>query len=142
MAVMRFDHVNILTADIDAARDFFIAVLGLRPGNRPPFRSRGHWLYLGDEPIIHISDASNHEQTHVMDIGRVETSGRHASVDHIAFRCRGYAETIERLRSLSLPFHEADVPFAEDHQVFVDGPDGVTLELIFAPDDVRAAGRR
>src|SRR5215467_10559735 len=34
MAVMRFDHVNILTADIDAARDFFIAVLGLRPGNR------------------------------------------------------------------------------------------------------------
>jgi lactoylglutathione lyase len=137
MAVKRFDHVNILTADIDAARDFFVAVLGLEPGYRPPFRSPGHWLYQGTDALIHISDATNHEQTHVEDIGEVKTGG-HPTVDHIAFRCEGYAETPERLRRLGMAFHEADVPFAEDRQVFVDGPEGITLELIFAPTEVRS----
>lgn len=141
MPVAHFDHVNILTADIEAAREFFVAVLGLTPGDRPPFRSPGYWLYHGSQALIHISDASNHEQTHVDDIGAVRTGG-HPAVDHIAFRCEGYVETTRRLRDLGIGFHEADVPYAEDRQVFVDGPDGITLELIFAPAEVAAAGAR
>lgn len=137
MAVKRFDHINILTGDIDAARDFFVSVLGVAPGPRPPFRSPGHWLYHDGVAMIHISDASNHEQTHVDDFGAVETNGRRAAVDHVAFRCEGYRETTERLRASSIAFHEATVPAAADRQVFVDGPDGITLELIFAPDEVR-----
>jgi len=139
MPVTRFDHVNILTVDIDAARDFFVAVLGLQPGDRPPFRSPGYWLYQGSQALIHISDAGNHEQTHPEDIGAVRTGG-HPAVDHLAFRCEGYADTKERLRRLGLAFHEADVPYANDRQIFVDGPDGVTVELLFTPAEVEAAG--
>ena len=135
MTVTRFDHINILTGDIDGMRDFLARVLGVVPGWRPPFRSPGYWLYNGDQAIFHISDARNHEQTHVEDIGAVET-GAKGAVDHLAFRCKGYREMTERLRLLGLAFHEADLPYANDRQVFVDGPDNVTLELIFTQADV------
>ncbi len=139
MRLARFDHINLLTADINRMRDFLVSVLGVVPGWRPPFRSPGYWLYDGDIAIFHVSDATNHEQTHVDDIGAVPTGGR-ATVDHICFRCEGYRETIDRLKSLGIAFHEEDVPFASDRQIFVDGPDNVTFELLFSPADVLAGG--
>lgn len=137
MPVTRLDHINVLSADIDATRDFFVAVLGVAPGYRPPFSSPGHWLYHGDQAVIHISDAGNHEQTHVDDLRGAPIRGQSA-VDHVAFRCDGYAEMTDRLRRLGIAFREADVPVAKVHQVFVDGPNGLGVELIFAPAEVVA----
>jgi glyoxylase I family protein len=139
MRLTRFDHINVLTADIDRMRDFLVGVLGVTPGWRPPFRSPGYWLYHDDIAIIHISDAKNHEQTHVEDIGSVKTGAR-ASIDHLAFRCEDYRAATERLRARGIAYHEADVPYADDRQVFVDGPDSITLELLFTAADVRAGG--
>lgn len=138
MAITRFDHINILTDDIDRMRDFFGAVLGLQVGERPPFRSPGYWMYHGENALIHISDTAHHEQTHVDDIGHVQTSGKHGAVDHIAFRCHGYHDTKARLSELGIGCHEADVPALADRQVFVDGPNGLTLELIFSAAEVMA----
>jgi catechol 2,3-dioxygenase-like lactoylglutathione lyase family enzyme len=139
MRLARFDHINLLTSDIDGMRDFLMSVLGVKPGWRPPFRSPGYWLYAGEDAIFHVSDASNHEQTHVDDIGAVQTGGR-STVDHICFRCEGYRQTVDRLRELGVTFHEEDVPYARDRQIFVDGPDNITFELLFAPADVEAGG--
>jgi catechol 2,3-dioxygenase-like lactoylglutathione lyase family enzyme len=139
MRMTRFDHINVLTADIHRMKDFLVSVLGVTPGWRPPFRSPGYWLYHDDIAIFHISDASNHEQTHVEDIGAVRT-GASASVDHLAFRCEGYGATTERLRALRIGYHEEDVPHSDDRQVFVDGPDAITLELLFTRADVLAGG--
>jgi catechol 2,3-dioxygenase-like lactoylglutathione lyase family enzyme len=140
MAVTSFDHVNVLTDDIKKTRDFFVAVLGVAEGPRPPFRSPGYWLYQGDTAIIHISDTSNHEQTHVGGGTHSDAAqqGR-GGVDHIAFRCAGYGEMKQRLRELGIVSHEADVPGAGLRQVFVDGPNNVTLELIFTAADLVAA---
>jgi len=137
MPVTRLDHVNVLTGDVDEARDFFVAVLGVTAGYRPPFRSPGHWLYAGDRAIIHVSHAGDHEQTHTDD-HRGETVGGQQTVDHVAFGCEDYAAMIARLRELGLRYHEADVPATEIHQVFVDGPGGVGLELCFARSEVAA----
>jgi catechol 2,3-dioxygenase-like lactoylglutathione lyase family enzyme len=139
MRLARFDHINLLTSDIDGMRDFLVSLLDVKPGWRPPFRSPGYWLYDGDDAIFHVSDASNHEQTHVDDIGAVRTGGR-STVDHICFRCEGYRQTIDRLRVLGIGFHEEDVPYARDRQVFVDGPDNITFELLFALADVEGGG--
>jgi catechol 2,3-dioxygenase-like lactoylglutathione lyase family enzyme len=139
MSLTRFDHINVLTSDIDRMRDFLVGVLGVTPGWRPPFRSPGYWLYHDDVAIFHISDATNHEQTHVDDIGAVATGAR-ASVDHLAFRCAGYRAMTDRLRAKGIGFHEEDVPYADDRQVFVDGPDAITLELLFTRADVLEGG--
>ncbi|MGO7726420.1 glyoxalase, partial [Rhizobium ruizarguesonis] len=34
---------------------FLETVLGVSEGSRPPFASPGHWLYLDERPVIHLS---------------------------------------------------------------------------------------
>jgi lactoylglutathione lyase len=138
MPVTRIDHINVLATDIDAARDLLVRVLGVTAGYRPPFRSPGHWLYCDGRAITHISDAGNHEQTHVDDV-RGESLRGQQTVDHVAFACDGYAEMTERFRRDGIAYHEADVPAIDIHQVFVDGPGGLGLELQFARAEVAAA---
>src|SRR5262245_35287262 len=56
MPVQAIDHINIRApaALVGEMKDFYQRVLGLSSGWRPPFKSRGHWLYLEDKPIVHL----------------------------------------------------------------------------------------
>ncbi len=139
MSVSSLDHVNILSRDIPRTTAFLTGVLGLHDGARPPFGTPGAWLYAGDRAVVHVSSPSAKERTHVGDTstGDIAAAVAMGSVDHVAFRCTGYRETVDKLRSLGIASHEADVPGTGDHQIFVDGPD-VTFELIFAAADVAA----
>jgi len=140
MDVQRLDHVNILTGDVERTTGFLTSVLGLEDGPRPDFGSPGHWLYRNGTAIVHVSDARKKEVTHAVDASQGDESKRGAKgiVDHVAFRCSGYRATMERLRSLGVPVHEATIPGVGDRQVFVDGPDDVSFELIFSAADVAA----
>jgi len=142
MDVKSLDHVNILTGDGERTMRFLTSVLGLEDGPRPPFGSPGYWLYRKDgNAVVHISDARQKEVTHALDASRGDDSkgGAKGIVDHVAFRCSGYREMIDRLRSLGVPVHEATIPGIGDRQVFIDGPDSVSFELISTAADV--AGR-
>ena len=138
MDVRTLDHVNILTGNVARTTDFLTSVLGLEDGPRPAFGSPGHWLYRNGTAVVHVSDAGNKEVTHAVDASQGDAAkrGTKGIVDHVAFRCSGYRETIERLRSLGVPVHESTIPGAGDRQVFVDGPDDVSFELIFSAADV------
>jgi catechol 2,3-dioxygenase-like lactoylglutathione lyase family enzyme len=140
MDVRALDHVNILTGDVERTTGFLTSVLGLEDGPRPAFGSPGHWLYRNGAAVVHVSDAGNKEVTHALDASQGDASKRGARgiVDHVAFRCNGYRATMERLRSLGVAVHEATIPGAGDRQVFVDGPDDVSFELIFSAADVAA----
>jgi catechol 2,3-dioxygenase-like lactoylglutathione lyase family enzyme len=139
MSVTALDHVNILTADVTRTKAFCVSVLGLEEGARPPFGTPGAWLYAGGTAVVHISYTGAKERTHVADASRGDASLVVAvgSVDHVAFRCSGYRQTMEKLRALGIAAHETDIPGLGDHQVFIDGPD-VSFELIFSPADVAA----
>ena len=54
MAIKGLDHITVNVAELDASRRFYVDVLGLREGERPPFDSPGAWLYAGDRPIVHL----------------------------------------------------------------------------------------
>ena len=131
--VERLDHVNITTGDLSRTVGFLTAVLGLEDGPRPPFGTPGNWLYSDGHAVVHVSDSANKEKTHT---GESPAAAR-GIVDHVAFRCTNYARVMAQLRELGIPTHEADVPGAGLHQVFVDGPDAVSFELIFTDEDVR-----
>ena len=137
MDVRALDHVNILTGDVDRTVDFLTSVLGLEDGPRPAFGTPGNWLYRNGTAVVHVSDARKKEVTHALDASQGDPSsgGAKGIVDHVAFRCSGYRATVERLRSLGVPMHEATIPGAGDRQVFVDGPDDVSFELIFSAAD-------
>ena len=137
MDVQALDHVNILTGDVERTTGFLTSVLGLEDGPRPAFGTPGHWLYRNGSAVVHVSDARQKEVTHALDASRGDDAkgGARGIVDHVAFRCSGYRATLERLHSLGVPFHAATVPGTGNRQVFVDGPDDVSFELIFDAND-------
>jgi catechol 2,3-dioxygenase-like lactoylglutathione lyase family enzyme len=142
MGVVRhLDHVNILTGNIERTREFLTTVLGLEEGPRPAFRSPGYWLYSEGHPVVHLSSPRNREKTHVSEgpAGAPGGDGTRGIVDHVAFRCSGYATTMTKLRELGIATHQAEIPGTNDVQVFIDSPDAISYELIFSADDVAAS---
>jgi catechol 2,3-dioxygenase-like lactoylglutathione lyase family enzyme len=126
MHVQRLDHVNIRTHDLAATRAFYVDVIGLREGDRPPFTFPGLWLYDADVAVIHVTGLDSSDPPE-------NGSG---SVDHIAFRAAGLATMRERIRRLRIAAGEAIVPRNGDLQIFLRDPNGVKIELTFAAAEV------
>ncbi|MBN9305400.1 MAG: hypothetical protein BGO82_02810 [Devosia sp. 67-54] len=115
--MIALDHVNIHAEDLEAARDFLLAVLpDLRQGFRPPFGFEGYWLYLGEEPVIHM-------QT------RAGGMGGRGWIDHLAFAPFDFATEKARLDAAGLAYTEGGIPGSGIRQLFVSGPEGLKIEL-------------
>ena len=122
MAMGALQHINIRCADAERSRDFYVKIMGLTEGPRPPFASRGHWLYRGKDPIVHLVQKPADEPIRGPGTGEL---------DHIAFSGHGLDAFKAVLTAASVPFREAVVPRDQTIQVFVRDPDGVQLELNF-----------
>jgi catechol 2,3-dioxygenase-like lactoylglutathione lyase family enzyme len=122
MPVAAFQHVNTRSADVERTKDFYVR-LGLRVGDRPPFASRGYWMYLGDHPVLHLVQRKDGEAA-------LEGSG---NLDHVAFHATDLEGTRRLLTEAGLAFREAVVPRDNTVQIFVRDPDGIQVELNFAP---------
>ena len=122
MPVTTFQHVNTRSADVERTREFYVR-LGLRVGDRPPFASRGYWMYLGEQPVLHLVQRKDGEAHH-------EGSG---NLDHVAFQAVDLEGTRRALTEAGLRFREAIVPRDNTVQIFVRDPDGIQVELNFAP---------
>jgi catechol 2,3-dioxygenase-like lactoylglutathione lyase family enzyme len=120
MPVHAFQHVNTRSADVERTKDFYVR-LGLRVGDRPPFASKGYWLYLDDHPVLHLVQRTDGDAHH-------DGSG---NVDHVAFRAVDLEGTKSTLAAAGLPFREAVVPRDDVIQIFVRDPDGILVELNF-----------
>lgn len=123
MPVLRVDHVNIKASSevVEACRRFYIDVLGLTDGTRPPFRSRGFWLYADGQPIVHLTESSSDDATAAMP----------ASLDHIAFACAGLQEMLKTLHDRGIIHRVEHVPGTDHVQLFLRDPAGISLELNF-----------
>lgn len=127
MHIERLDHVNIQTQDLDATRDFYVSVVGLRVGDRPPFDFPGYWLYDDAVAVIHLTGLSEADPTFC-------GSG---AVNHIAFRAAGLIAMRDRLNRAKVAFDERIVPRNGDLQIFLNDPNGVAVELTFSAAEVR-----
>ncbi len=136
---LQLNHFSIRTLDLQACQRFYCDVLGLTVGPRPPFPFPGLWLYAGDtalysNAVVHIigidrSDPAGLQQ-YLGERSEASLQGTGA-VDHLAFFSTGLAPTLARLREHGVPFRERTVPVLELHQVFVEDPHGVVIELNF-----------
>ncbi|MFM0640840.1 VOC family protein [Paraburkholderia metrosideri] len=126
---MQLDHATIVTADLDTARRFFVDVVGLTQGARPPFSIDGYWLYANGRPVIHLIDATV-----------PAIAGRAAPrIDHIAFRLESADEwraLLQRLQAADMPYQLAEVPQMgpqqAELQLFVGLAPGVVIEFMTA----------
>lgn len=136
MSVLRFAHYNLRAPRplLDRLRDFYVQVIGLHQGQRPPFRRFGYWLYAGEEPVLHLAESATELPP--------EAAGADSSFAHAAFACRDVAATERRLAGLGIPFRRTQVPETGEPQIFLQDPAGNGVELIFAPDSGAATQRR
>lgn len=124
MPLKNLNHLLVLTQDLDATRDFYVEVLGLAVGPRPPFKFPGYWLYLGDQAVVHLAQKGG-------DCGSADTG----PIDHIAFEAIGLKEMVVLLEELAIPVHHRKVPDLGLHQIFIHDPNGVKIELNYpAPE--------
>jgi catechol 2,3-dioxygenase-like lactoylglutathione lyase family enzyme len=138
MAVTGLEHVLVLSDDIDATRDFYTDIVGLRAGTRPPLQFPGYWLYAGDDgaACLHIADRAAY-RTHAAGLGlgagADAGTGGHAdptaaSVDHIAFDSDDYEELQRRVARAGRRAVRNTVP-GGPRQLFVTDPNGVLVEI-------------
>ncbi len=140
------NHFSIRSLDLPACERFYAGLLGLQVGPRPPFPFPGLWLYAGDtasyaNAVVHIIGGDRNDpeglKRYLGDRDEKSLQGT-GVVDHVAFFATGLAETLARLAAAGVACRERTVPLLGLHQVFVDDPNGVVVELNF-PAEERAA---
>jgi catechol 2,3-dioxygenase-like lactoylglutathione lyase family enzyme len=132
MAVLRMEHFLVISEDIDTTRDFYADVLGMKVGFRPDLGFPGYWLYLGDVPCLHIAEWETYAvwtaQVGIPMSTKAQSTG---PLDHIAFNAAGYDEMVERLGDRGLSYSSNLLDEIGLRQIFIEDPNGVTLELNF-----------
>src|SRR5262245_30822540 len=126
-------HFNIRCSprDLLDVERFYEDVLDIKAGYRPNFGFPGAWLYVGTEPLIHVSAR--------FPDGSIAKQEEHTgSVDHIAFTCTGSVEFRERLRRHNVRFAEQNIENA-GYQIFVIDPAGTKLEFDFPNSEAPAS---
>lgn len=142
MALTKLAHFSIRTTDLERSCTFYERILGLRRGYRPPFDFPGAWLYMGD-------DERDYGTVHIIGVDPDNPSGLSAylgdksapasgtgTLDHIAFLATGVRQMWETLRAEGIPWRDRTVPSLGLHQVFIEDPSGVTIELNYPAAEV------
>ena len=121
--ILSINHIQ-LVAEKDLViqlRDFYVDVVGLTEGFRPPFDRFGFWLYIEDKDVLHLITPKEND-------GR---SSQKSSFDHVAFKTSNYQGVLKKLQSLSISFEEKPIPGMTAHQIFLRDPAGNRVELNF-----------
>ena len=58
MPLSHIEHFLVAADDIDATRDWYARVLGMRSGPHPDFGFPVHWMYIGDVDVVHIGPSA------------------------------------------------------------------------------------
>ena len=132
MGLCKLAHYAVRAPDLEASRRFYVEVLGLRPGFRPPFGFPGVWLYLGDDEagfgVVHLVGADPAHPDALTDCLGEGGEGQGA-IDHIAFLAEDWPAQRARCEAHGAAFTERQVPGLGLRQVFLLDPAGVTVEL-------------
>ncbi|WP_218509260.1 VOC family protein [Variovorax sp. dw_308] len=146
MSIAKLAHYSIRSTRLEASRKFYVEVLGLREGFRPPFDFPGHWLYRGGDEaefgVVHLIGIDKDDPQGLDDyLGAKgeETLYGSAAVDHLAFLATNLPDMHRRLDQAGCVFRERTVPSLGLHQVFVEDPSGVTIELNYPSHEATRA---
>ncbi|BAF61406.1 hypothetical protein [Candidatus Vesicomyidisocius calyptogenae] len=123
---IRFSHIALRCNNINTVAIFFTEVIGLEKGFRPYFIFPGYWLYSPEnkqEAIIHILSKKAKFS--------IKTNNYNNLLDHIAFVRDDYPIFIKHINKLKINFYEKFIPNLNTKQVFLKGPENITVEVNF-----------
>src|SRR5215471_8728647 len=111
------NHFTVLARDLDETRNFYVDILGLSEGPRPPLGFPGAWLYAGDRPVLHVI------------AGRALPEDPRGVLDHMAFSATSLADIAHRLAAANVPYDLRRQPASGVWQLFFFDPNGARVEL-------------
>src|SRR5438132_5208805 len=140
MSLSHIEHFLVAADDIDATRDWYARVLGLKSGPHPDFGFPVHWMYAGDVDLIHIGPSAKQAgENQKKYLGR--TSGKSAqedgtgAIDHIAFRATGLGGMLEHLKKENIKFSQRRANGQALFQLFFYDPNGIKIELNYSAEE-------
>ncbi len=128
MPLARLDHVNLRTADLARLRDFYVQVLGMTEGARPPFAFGGAWLYCGEQATVHL-----------VEVAEVPAPEGALRLEHFAFAAAGLGDFLAGLKRHGVAYRIGVVPGLGTIQVNLNDPDGNHIHVDFAPAEAAEA---
>jgi catechol 2,3-dioxygenase-like lactoylglutathione lyase family enzyme len=145
MAIAQLGHYSVRTADLAASRRFYVEILQLREGYRPPFDFPGHWLYLGEDEttfgvvhLIGVDPSAPENLSRYLGARDPESLAGTGALDHIAFLATDWPAMRARCEAGGIEYVERQVPLLGLRQVFLTDPSGVTIELNYPASEATA----
>jgi catechol 2,3-dioxygenase-like lactoylglutathione lyase family enzyme len=144
VAIVRLDHVNIITPRFEQTLAFYQRALKMRLGPSP-IGEIGAFLYDGSNVAsIHVAKLTSETVDHLLATNlahrtRQETDPSDgfaslvgsAALDHVALNCSGFVETVAHLEAQRVPFRYFYIEAQDLHQIFIRDPNDIILELRF-----------
>ena len=132
MPLSHIEHFLLAADDIDATRDWYARVLGMRSGPHPDFGFPVHWMYIGDVDFVHIGpSAKSASENQKKYLGRTsqDTGAGTGAIDHIAFRANGLREMMRHLQKEKIQFTQRRANGQALFQLFFYDPNSIKIEL-------------
>ena len=123
MPIVGMNHFTVLAENLEATKDFYMNVLGLEEGYRPPLGFPGAWLYSNKQAVLHII------------AGRPLPEKRAGVLDHMAFSATSLAATVSALKARGIEYVLRRQPDSGTWQLFCQDPSGAKVELDFDPSE-------
>ena len=98
MSLQGMNHFTVLSDNLEETRKFYCDLLGFEEGPRPNFRFPGYWLYVGDQPILHVI---HREQLNEVRAG---------VIDHMAFTATDLPGTAAKLEKAGVEYELRRLP--------------------------------
>jgi catechol 2,3-dioxygenase-like lactoylglutathione lyase family enzyme len=135
MPVLGLDHINIRTSDPARTIAFFRDVLSMKVGPSPGSTSteNGAWIFdANDVAVVHIANAKvAYPSDGKLPFKESRGSG---ALHHVALRCSGFEETLQRVKAFGSEIYENHMPQRGLRQIFVAEANGILFELNFFGD--------
>ena len=119
MAIEGMNHFTVLSSNLERSKTFYINILGLTEGFRPPFAFPGAWLYAGNQAILHIM------------AGKPLPVNAAGVIDHMAFTASNLQAVVDTLKQSGIHYELHRLKGLESWQLFFHDPDGAKVELDF-----------
>ena len=132
MPLSHIEHILVAADDIDATRDWYARVLGMKSGPHPDFGFPVHWMYLGERDVVHIGPSAKVAgEIQKKYLGRTSqgTEQGTGAIDHLAFRATGLRQMLQHLRAEGIHFLQRRANGQALFQLFFHDPNGIKIEL-------------
>ena len=140
MPIEHLQHFLVQTEDLEATKDWYVDVLGLKVGPHPDFGFPVYWLYIGDTDVLHLTVGGSNVSENRKDYLGQQSDATYGTgvLDHVAFHATGLDATIKHLKSRNIEFNQRQITDQALVQLFLIDPNGLKVELNFPADEAKA----